>query len=97
MCSVNEKLGANYKTKAIQDLYEEMKQNLRHLSSNSRTSALWATYHDMITLVKYFIRAESMHDFEMQCIYPLQQECCRLIPTKAEIAPKAILNLIYCN
>ena len=30
-----------------------------------RTSALWVTYHNMVTLVKHFIRSERMHDYNM--------------------------------
>ena len=33
--------------------------------SNSRTAALWVSYHNMVTLVKDFIRAERLHDYNM--------------------------------
>ena len=55
---VNKNLGVNYNTKSMQDLSEKMIQLLKNLFSNSRTAALWVTYHNMITLVKDFIRAE---------------------------------------
>jgi len=62
---VNEKLGANYKTKAIQNFSKKREQILKSLFSNSRTSALWATYHYLVSLVKDYIRAGRMHEFEM--------------------------------
>ena len=43
-----------------------MTQLLKNLFSNSRTSAQWVTYHNMITLVKDFIRAERLHDYNMR-------------------------------
>ena len=62
---VNKNLGVNFKTKYIQDLSEKMNQLLKNLFSNSRTAALWVTYHNMITLVKDFIRAERLHAYNM--------------------------------
>ena len=41
------------------------KKKFEILSSNSRTAALWATYHGLICLIKDFIRAERLHDFEL--------------------------------
>ena len=41
------------------------KKKFEILSSNSRTAALWTTYYGFIYLIKYFIRAERLHDFEL--------------------------------
>ena len=64
-CS-NEKLGFNHKTRVVQELSERIKKKFEiMLSSNSRTAALWTTYHGFICLIIDFIRAERLHDFEL--------------------------------
>ena len=63
-CS-NDKLGINHKNRVVQDVSERIKTKFEKLSSNSRISALWATYHGFICLIKYFIRAEQLHDFDL--------------------------------
>ena len=63
-CS-NKKLGVNHKTRVVQELSERIKNKFEMLSSNSRTAALWTTYHGFICLIKDFIRAERLHDFEL--------------------------------
>ena len=65
---VNENLGVNFKTKSIQDLSEKITQLLKNLFSNSRTAALWVTYQNMITLVKDFIRAEGLYDYNIDLL-----------------------------
>lgn len=60
-----EKLGADFKTKAVHDYSEKIKKVLSALPGKSRTAALWGKYHDLIALVKDFIRAERMHNFEL--------------------------------
>ena len=49
----------------VQDVSEKIKTKFEKLSSNSRISALWATCHGFICLVKDFIRAEWLHDFNL--------------------------------
>ena len=63
-CS-QEKLGINYKSRAVQDLSKVIKDKFKVLTSNSRTAALWSTYHKIISLVKDFIRSERLHDFDL--------------------------------
>ena len=63
-CS-NDKLCINHKNRVVQDVSERIKTKFEKLSSNSRISALWATYHGFICLVKYFIRAKRLHDFDL--------------------------------
>ena len=63
-CS-NDKLGINHKNRVVQDVSERIKTKFEKLSSNSRISALWATYQGFICLIKYFIRAGQLHDFDL--------------------------------
>ena len=42
-----------------------IKDKFKALTSNSRTAALWSTYHKIICLVKDFIRSERLHDFDL--------------------------------
>ena len=62
---VQEKLGADFKTKAVHDYSEKIKKVLSALPGKSRTAALWGKYHELVALVKDFIRAERMHNFEL--------------------------------
>ena len=63
----NDKLGVNHKNQVVQDVSERIKTKFEKLSWDSRISALWATYHGFICLIKekYFIRAERLHDFDL--------------------------------
>ena len=63
-CS-NDKLGINHKNRVVQDVSERIKKKFEKLSSNSRTSALWATYHGLICLIKDYRRAERLPDFDL--------------------------------
>ena len=75
---VTEKLGVNYRNKAVEDLSQKMLEKLQKTSSNSRTPALWLTYHKLITLVKDFIRAERLHDFNLHLATNVANICgCR--------------------
>ena len=65
-CS-NDKLGINHKNRVVQDVSERI-WKFEKLSSNSRTSAIWATYHGFICLIKDFIRAERLHDFDLHLV-----------------------------
>ena len=49
----------------VQDLSERIRTKFENLSSNSRISAIWATYHGFICLIKDFIRAERLDDFDL--------------------------------
>ena len=61
-CSI-EKLGTQDQSGA--GVIRAYKKEVRDVSSNSRTAALWTTYHGFICLIKDFIRAERLHDFEL--------------------------------
>ena len=61
----NDKLGINHKNRVMQDVSEIIKKKFEKLSSNSRTSAIWVTYHAFICLIKFFIIAERLHDFDL--------------------------------
>ena len=63
-CS-NDKLGINHENRVVQDVSERIKRKFEKLSSNSRISDLWATYHGFICLINDFIRAERLHDFDL--------------------------------
>ena len=63
-CS-NEKLGAYFTNKAVQDFAERMDKVLTRTSSNSRAAKLWMKYHHLISIVKDFILAERLHDFDL--------------------------------
>ena len=63
-CS-NDRLGINHKNRVVKDASERIKRKFEKLSSNSRISALWATYHGFICLINDFIRAERLHDFDL--------------------------------
>ena len=69
-CS-NDKLGINHKNRVVHDVSERIKNKFEKLSSKSRTSALWVTYHGFICLITDFIRAERLYD--STCIFQLQQ------------------------
>ena len=64
-CS-NDKLGINHKNRVVQDVSERIKTKFEKLSSISPILALWATYHGFICLIKDFIRAERLYDFDLQ-------------------------------
>ena len=49
-CS-NDKLGINHQKRVVQDVSERIKTKFENLSSNSRISALRATYHGFILLI----------------------------------------------
>ena len=57
-CS-NEKLGLNHKTRVVQELLERIKKKFEILSSNSRTAALWTTYHWFHLLNKRFYKSRT--------------------------------------
>ena len=61
----NDKLGINHMNRVVQDVSERIKTIFEKLSSNSRISALWATYHGFICLIKDFIRAERLHNIDL--------------------------------
>ena len=63
-CS-NDKLCINHKNRVVQYVSDRIKTKFEKLPSNSRISALWATYHGFICLIKDFIRAERLHDFDL--------------------------------
>ena len=63
-CS-NDKLDINLKNRVVQDVSEKIKKKFEKLSTNNRTSALWATYLGFICLIKDFIRAERINDFDL--------------------------------
>ena len=82
-CS-NDKLGINHKNRVVQDVSEITKKKFEKLSSNSRTSALWATFRGFICLIKDFIRAERLHDFDLHL--QLWLRCCLYLQQQVEVS-----------
>ena len=82
-CS-NEKLGVNHKTRVVQELSERIKKKFEMLSSNSCTAALWKTYHGFICLIKDFIRAEQLHDFELH--FAIVAKMCLSLQQQVEVS-----------
>ena len=90
-CS-NEKLGVTYKTRVVQELSERIKKKFEMLSSNSRTAALWTTYHGFICLIKDFIRAERLHDFELH--FAIVAKMCLSLQQQVEVSTPKLYGCI---
>ena len=69
MCS-NNKLGINHNNRVVQDVLEKIKTKFEKLSSKFEQSYFSSLgdlswFHLSICLIKYFIRAERLHDFDL--------------------------------
>jgi len=91
----NEKLGVNHKTRVVQELSEHIKKKLEMLSSNSRTAALWTTYHGFICLIRIFIRAERQNGcMTSNCILQLWLRCCLSLQQQVEVSTPKLYGCI---
>ena len=61
----DEKKGSHYKEDIV-DLFEKkISEKWMEMSDAGRTSQLWAQYHNMVSLIKVYIRAERLHDWKL--------------------------------
>ena len=59
-----EKLGSQYKKLFIHGVQEIIKKKLKAFALTGRTATLWFQYHDQVQLVKDYIRAERLSEFD---------------------------------
>ena len=62
--SCSEKLGSQHKNAFISGVREIITNTLKQFASTNRTAALWVQYHNQVQLVKDFIRAERLSNFD---------------------------------
>lgn len=62
---VKEMPGSNFQSAVTRHIQEVIKSRIAITSESGRTAKLWAQYHELVQLVKDFIRAERTSDFGM--------------------------------
>ena len=73
-----EKLGSKYKNVFIHGVQEIIKKKLKAFDLTGRTATLWLQYHDQVQLVKDYIRAERLSEFDNHLA-----SVCEMLPTFA--------------
>ena len=73
-----EKLGSQYKIFFIHGVQEIIKKKLKAFDLTGRTATLWLQYHDQVQLVKDYIRAERLSEFDNHLA-----SVCEMLPTFA--------------
>ena len=60
-----EMLGAQYTNRVIQKFDKKISKKLKEVADSGRTPFLWVTYHNLVTKIKTFIRAERLHNWDL--------------------------------
>ena len=68
-CKAN-KSGSSCTSPIIETYGRKLKEKLHQLKESGRTPALWVKYHEMVSQVKDFIRAERQHQWSdhLRCV-----------------------------
>ena len=62
--AVEEKMCARHTAPIVQDFEERFENTFKTLAEGGRAPALWAQYHDMVDVIKIFIRSERLADYD---------------------------------
>ena len=73
-CRVN-KLGSEYSDEITKRMTAVVEQAMGELAEKGRTGKLWVQYHNMVQLIKDFIRAERLSDWQLHL-----SVVCRMLP-----------------
>ena len=69
------KLGSDYSDDITKEITAVVEIAMKELADKGRTGKLWAQYHDMVQLIKDFIRAERLSDWQLHL-----SVVCRMLP-----------------